>query len=133
MVTWQAMGIGGTVTDVAWGVAYTNAIIGWVNPLTGVPYAPGVRVHPTPIYEFLESGVIFAVLWGIKKTEYATGTMFWLYLVLAGLARWSVEFWRANPIVGWGMTEAQWFSLLMMAIGLWQLFKQRADAVKSIA
>jgi phosphatidylglycerol:prolipoprotein diacylglycerol transferase len=38
----------GTVTDVSWGVAYTNAIIGWVDPSTGIPYPPGVRVHPTP-------------------------------------------------------------------------------------
>ncbi len=44
----------GAVTDVPWGVAYTKAIVGWADPYTGVPYAPGVLVHPTPIYEFLQ-------------------------------------------------------------------------------
>src|ERR1044071_8925243 len=49
----------GKVTDVPWGVAYTRAIIGWVDPNTGIPYPPGVRVHPTPIYEFIEGVIVF--------------------------------------------------------------------------
>src|ERR1044071_7684642 len=49
----------GKVTDVPWGVAYTRAIIGWVDPNTGIPYPPGVRVHPTPIYEFIEGVIAF--------------------------------------------------------------------------
>ena len=63
----------GTVTNVPWGVAYTNAIIGWVDPSTGIPYPPGVRVHPTPIYEFLESAVIFGILWALRKKDVCTG------------------------------------------------------------
>ena len=63
----------GTVTNVPWGVAYTNAIIGWVDPSTGIPYPPGVRVHPTPIYEFLESAVIFGILWALRKKRVCTG------------------------------------------------------------
>jgi phosphatidylglycerol:prolipoprotein diacylglycerol transferase len=71
----------GTITDVPWGVAYTNAIIGWVDPLTGVPYPPGVRVHPTPIYEFLESLLIFGILWALRTKPLPSGTIAWLYLV----------------------------------------------------
>jgi phosphatidylglycerol:prolipoprotein diacylglycerol transferase len=115
----------GTVTTVPWGVEYKNAIIGWVNPMTGVPYPPGTRVHPTPIYEFIESVIIFAILWSLRNKNYRPGIIFWLYLVLAGLARFVVEFWRINPPVGWGMSEAQWFSLLMIVVGFWQLLKTR--------
>jgi phosphatidylglycerol:prolipoprotein diacylglycerol transferase len=111
----------GTVTNLPWGVAYTRAIIGWVDPSTGIPYPPGVRVHPTPIYEFIQSTIIFAILWTLRKKGYAPGTLFWLYLVLAGLARTTVEFWRVNPVVAFGMTEAQWFGLAVIAIGLLQL------------
>jgi phosphatidylglycerol---prolipoprotein diacylglyceryl transferase len=111
----------GTVTTVRWGVAYTKAIIGWVDPSTGIPYPPGVRVHPTPIYEFLESAVIFGILWALRKKDYAPGTMFWLYLALSGLARLIVEFWRLNPVLALGLTEAQWFGVLMIVVGLWQL------------
>jgi phosphatidylglycerol:prolipoprotein diacylglycerol transferase len=111
----------GTVTDMPWGVAYTNAIVGWANPYTGVPYPPGVRVHPTPIYEFLQGVVIFAILWSIRKKGYAPGTLAWIYLVLAGFARFTVEFWRINPDLGWGLSEAQWFSLVIIALGLFLL------------
>jgi phosphatidylglycerol:prolipoprotein diacylglycerol transferase len=118
----------GTVTNVPWGVAYPNAIIGWVDPGTGVPYPPGVRVHPTPVYEFLQSAVIFAMLWSLRKKAYPTGTLFWLYLVLAGLARALVEVWRINPAVALGMSEAQWFGLILAAVGLWQLLRTRNQA-----
>jgi phosphatidylglycerol---prolipoprotein diacylglyceryl transferase len=123
----------GTVTDLPWGVAYTNAIIGWVDPSTGIPYPPGVRVHPTPIYEFLESTPIFGVLWVLRKKEFAPGTLFWLYLALSGLARLVVEFWRLNPVVGLGLTEAQWFGAAMILVGLWRLVKSRTVTARSTA
>jgi phosphatidylglycerol---prolipoprotein diacylglyceryl transferase len=111
----------GTVTHLPWGVAYTNAIIGWVNPSTGIPYPPGTLVHPTPIYEFLESMIVFAILWSIRKKGFAEGTLAWLYLVLAGFSRFMVEFWRINPDLGWGLSEAQWFSAVIIAVGLFLL------------
>ena len=107
----------GTVTDVPWGVAYTKAIIGWVDPNTGIPYPPGVRVHPTPIYEFIESVIVFTILWLLKDKGYAPGTIAWLYLILAGFARFIVEFWRINPSLASGLSEAQWFSLALMGLG----------------
>ncbi|HSE91509.1 MAG TPA: prolipoprotein diacylglyceryl transferase family protein [Candidatus Binatia bacterium] len=123
----------GTVTDLPWGVAYKNAIIGWVDPSTGIPYPPGVRVHPTPIYEFLESVLIFGILWALRKKEYAPGTLFWLYLALSGLARLVVEFWRLNPVVGFGLTEAQWFGAAMILVGLWRLVKSGTVTARSTA
>jgi phosphatidylglycerol:prolipoprotein diacylglycerol transferase len=119
----------GTVTDVPWGVAYTRAIIGWVDPSTGIPYPPGVRVHPTPIYEFLESVLVFGILWALRKKNYAPGTLFWLYLPLAGLARLAVEFWRLNPVFALGLTEAQWFSIAMIIVGFLQLLRARHATV----
>jgi phosphatidylglycerol:prolipoprotein diacylglycerol transferase len=114
----------GTVTTVPWGVAYTNAIIGWVHPLTGVPYGPGVAVHPTPLYELAQSAAIFGILWACADRGYRSGTLFWFYLVLAGLARFAVEFWRVNRVVALGMTEAQWFGLVLAAAGLYLLCRR---------
>ena len=116
----------GAITDVPWGVAYTNAIIGWVDPMTGIPYPPGTRVHPTPIYEFLESLIIFVALWSLRDKGYAPGTIAWLYMILAGLARFVVEFWRINPPLALGLSEAQWFSLALMTIGLVMLLRRPA-------
>lgn len=108
----------GTVTTVPWGVAYTKAIIGWVDPMTGVPYPPGTRVHPTPIYEFIGSVIVFAILWTLRAKNYAPGTIAWLYLIFSGIARFVVEFWRINPPLALGLSEAQWFSLALIALGI---------------
>src|SRR3989338_7817505 len=115
----------GKVTDVPWGVAFTNAIFGWVDPSTGVPYPPGVKVHPTQIYELIQSLIVFGILWPLRKKTFPPGTIFWLYLVLAGSMRFLVEFWRVNPVVGLGMTEYQWISFVLIALGLLQILRVR--------
>ena len=108
----------GKVTDVPWAMAFPNAVAGWADPLTGVPYPPGVKVHPTQLYELVQSLFVFAILWTLRKKSYPAGTIFYLYLVLAGSMRFIVEFWRANPIVGFGMTEYQWISLVLVILGV---------------
>jgi len=108
----------GAVTDVPWGVAYKHAIVGWADPNTGIPYGPGVLVHPTPIYEFFQGLLVFAVLWSLGKKQLTPGTITWLYLILAGLMRFIVEFWRINPVFAFGLSEAQVFSLVLMILGL---------------
>ena len=115
----------GAVSDVPWAVQYTNAIIGWVHPLTGIPYPEGIKVHPTPLYETLQSLVIFGILWSVRKKEYPPGVIFWLYLILAGFARFTVEFWRVNPDIALGMTQAQWLAIILVFLGssmLWSTF-----------
>jgi phosphatidylglycerol:prolipoprotein diacylglycerol transferase len=114
----------GIETTRPWGVAYTNAIFGWVHPLTGIPYAPGVKVHPTPIYEFIQSLIVFGILWPLRKKGYPAGTMFWLYLILSGAMRFVVEFWRVNPPLALGLSEAQWFSAILFIAGCWLLYSQ---------
>ncbi len=116
----------GLPTKMPWGMAYPNAIVGW-NADTVLKlnakgqlvsgYFPGVRVHPTPIYEAVLYVAIFAFLWSIRKRTRVEGRIFYLFLILAGGARFLVEFWRINPRVLWGMSEYQLFSILMMAVG----------------
>lgn len=108
----------GKISDVPWAMAFPNALAGWVDPLTGLPYPPGVRVHPTQLYELIQSLVVFAILWSLRKRPHPEGMIFSLYLVLAGAMRFIVEFWRVNPIVAVGLTEYQWLSLLLMIVGM---------------
>lgn len=115
----------GKITDVPWAMAFPNAVAGWADPVTGVPYPPGVRVHPTQLYELLQSLVVFGILWISRKKSYPSGTIFYLYLVLAGFMRFVVEFWRANPIVTLGMTEYQWISLILILVGAYFFSRQR--------
>lgn len=115
----------GKVTDVPWGMAFHDAVAGWADPLTGVPYPPGVTVHPTQLYELVQSLIVFGVLWSVRKRRFPQGTIFWLYLMLAGSMRFIVEFWRVNSIVGLNMTEYQWMSLALIVLGLFQLLRAR--------
>lgn len=100
----------GAVTTVPWGVAYTKAIIGW-------PHAEGVLVHPTPLYEAAAYTLSFALLWSVRRRVHTNGAIFGLYLLTAPLARFVIEFYRINPRVLFGLTQAQLFSIGLVAAG----------------
>src|SRR5262249_51786888 len=110
----------GTPSTLPWAQAYPNAIIGWQQWVAANGLPADVRVHPTPIYEMIMYFSIFAFLWSIRKRPMPPGTLLWLYFILGGAARFAVEFVRVNPIIA-GLTEAQWFSLGLIAIGVWRL------------
>lgn len=111
----------GIVTTVPWGMAYPKAIVGW-------PHPPGVVVHPTPLYEMIAYFAIFALLWSRRTRPHPDGQLFWWYLVLGPTARFFIEFWRINPPLALGLSAAQWFSVLLVAIGVWRLLATRGDA-----
>jgi phosphatidylglycerol:prolipoprotein diacylglycerol transferase len=52
-----------------------------------------------------------------------------LYLVFAGLERFSIEFVRINPRVALGLTEAQIIAIPLMIIGLagWFALAKKSD------
>lgn len=116
----------GLPTTLPWGVQYPNAIVGW-NGNTVLKldsqghlvsgFYPGVHVHPTPIYEAILYTIIFLFLWSRRKETRAPGQVFFLYLMLAGAARFMVEFIRVNPRVFIGLSEAQLIAIVMMVLG----------------
>ena len=85
-----------------------------------VPTPPGVLVYPTPLFE---STLSLVVLWILLKVESSTTVLsvrfqrFGLYLVLISIERLLVEGFRINPVVAWGMSEAQLIALGLIAIG----------------
>lgn len=106
-----------------WGMSFPNGI---------VPTPPGVRVLPTPLYEFGIGLLIGWWLWRRAGKPHAVGTIVGQYLFLSGLARFLVEFVRRNPKVLWGLSNAQVASLASMIAGLllaWWV--ARREAAKS--
>lgn len=103
----------GTVSELPWAMAYPAAIFGW-------DYAPGVRVHPAPVYEsLLYSGIFLPLLWMSRRPErFRDGATIFAYLALSGVARFVVEYVRIEPKLWLGHTEAQWFGLLTIAVGI---------------
>jgi prolipoprotein diacylglyceryl transferase len=76
-----------------------------------------IRLHPTPVYEFLICTAIFFILWRLRKKDWTDGKIFMLYLIFAGIERLSVEFLRLNPRLLFGLSEAQLISILLILIG----------------
>ncbi|MCU0312444.1 MAG: prolipoprotein diacylglyceryl transferase [Solirubrobacteraceae bacterium] len=98
----------GRAWDGPWAMGYPNGT---------VPTDPGETVHPTPIYETLAMGLIAWLLWNLRD-RVRPGVLFALWLVLAGLARFLVEFVRRNDAVALGLTVPQWQSVAMMVGGV---------------
>ena len=71
------------------------------------PTPPDALVLPTPLWEFGIALVLGWVLWRLGKRAWPVGVMTGLYLVLSGVARFVVEFWRINPKLYAGMSNAQ--------------------------
>ncbi len=96
----------GPVTGLPWGMAFPNGVVPTLE-----------RVHPTPLYEIILSMMAFTFLWRARKHNMPMGWIFSMYLILAGTERFITEFWRLTPIVAFGMTVAQFISVVMIATG----------------
>jgi phosphatidylglycerol:prolipoprotein diacylglycerol transferase len=103
----------GVAWDGPWAMAYPNGTVPTME-----------AVHPTPVYETLAMGLVAVLLWRWRH-RWKPGTLFALWLVLAGAERFLVEFVRRNDAVVAGLTQPQLLSLLMMAGGAAWLWLRR--------
>lgn len=74
--------------------------------------------HPTQLYDAFYNLVIFGVLWAFRKKIKRQGTVFWFYLMLYGLFRFVVEFFRTSARPFLGMTLSQTASIGLFLLGL---------------
>jgi phosphatidylglycerol:prolipoprotein diacylglycerol transferase len=107
----------GVPTTLPWGMSFPNAIIGWEEWTRENNLPIDVRVHSAPVYETILYGLVFLVLWRRRLTPHPDGYILWMYLLLSGAARFLVEIVRINPKLAFGLSEAQFISLAIMAIG----------------
>lgn len=112
----------GKVWDGPWAMGYPDGV---------VPTAPGVLVHPTPIYESLAMAALALLLWSLRD-RVRPGVLFAGYLIGAGIERLLVEFLRRNDEVWLGLTAAQLESVVLLVAGVvWLvLIKRRHGALK---
>ncbi|MDD8017599.1 MAG: prolipoprotein diacylglyceryl transferase [Bacteroidota bacterium] len=76
-----------------------------------------IPCHPTPIYELIICSAFFFYMWKNKEKWTTDGKMFFVYLLLAGTERFSVEFLRLNPRFMFGLSEAQIIAFLLIVAG----------------
>lgn len=104
----------GIPTNLPWAIAFPNGL----PPTT-------IAVHPTQLYEMSAYFIIFFYLRYRKRNQTFSGEIIFEYLFLGGLSRFMVEFIRTNTKYIFGLSGAQYLSILMMAIGAYQLWKMR--------
>ena len=76
------------------------------------------KVHPTQLYESAVGILLFFFLWSRRKKNQKAGTMFFSYLLLAGIERFFIEFLRTNEKYLFDtFSGAQMISFLMIFVG----------------
>lgn len=106
----------GPPSDLPWAMAFPNGTVP-----TDVP------VHPTPLYETSISFAFFGILWARRhRLEETPGVLFGASLILLGVERFIVEFWRINPRIYAGLSTAQFFSIFLVIVGIGFVFWMRS-------
>jgi phosphatidylglycerol:prolipoprotein diacylglycerol transferase len=103
----------GRVTNVSWSMVFPEG-----GPLPR---------HPSQLYEFFLEGVLlFVILWALKDKGFRSGVLSSLFLILYGLFRFFVEFFREpDPQLGFILgpfTMGQILSAIMPSSGMAILF-----------
>ncbi|MCX6152417.1 MAG: prolipoprotein diacylglyceryl transferase [Ignavibacteriales bacterium] len=123
----------GIPTNLPWGTNYENGTVPPSYAFRGTEIAKhfpngivpdNTPLHPTPAYEFLLGVLIFFILFQLnkKKIHWQDGKVFMYYLMLAGSARFLVEFIRLNPNFIFGLSEAQTIAVCLIFFGGLGLF-----------
>ena len=105
----------GRVTDSWVGIAFPQGL-----PPTNVP------VHPTQLYECTWLALSAALLWSRRRSS---PFLFGEYLLLQGLGRFWIEFFRVNPPLLGPLSQAQLVALgaVVAGIGGWLFIRSRPE------
>jgi phosphatidylglycerol:prolipoprotein diacylglycerol transferase len=113
------------VPDGAWAAHYPHNVIRQGVYLEGchLDYCTVLpdAVFPTSLYESLVCGVLFFLLWALRRRLTTPGLLFFIYAILIGVERFLVEYIRVTPkhiFWGWALTQAQLISIGFIFIGI---------------
>lgn len=102
-----------------WGTLMTNSrfCIDYIQSQYLVNPPEGCR-HPSQFYESLKNLVIFFVLMILRtKEKLKKGIITWTFILLYGILRFFVNFWREDA--RWlGISTGQWLSLAMVVVAV---------------
>ena len=100
----------GGPTTLPWGFIY-------LNPGASIsPDLLGIATHPYPLYEMLWNGAILLAVILVAKRVKRQGVLFAVYLSAYALGRLVLSTLRSEPVLFWGLQEAQVFALAAWAL-----------------
>ena len=100
----------GVPSSLPWAVSFPHGLVPTMN-----------RVHPTMLYSTVWELCIFAVLWQISDPKRGLhlrpGVLLGCYLIAMSTGRFLVEYLSLNPILSFGLKEAQIVSVALTLVG----------------
>jgi len=106
----------GRECDLPWAVTFHSQEA--ANVPTGVP------LHPAQLYESAANLLLFVFLYRVFLRRRRPGIVISLYLILYGVIRFIVEFFRFHEqSLVWGLSLTQWISVGLVALGALILFR----------
>ena len=98
------------------------------------PNSPaGMEGVPVLATQLISAAFLFALAAGLlamRRLSPPAGTIAALYLVIYGLFRFTIEFFRIDPRGFWlGLATSQWFSIVAFILGLFLLLRLRFKSV----
>jgi phosphatidylglycerol:prolipoprotein diacylglycerol transferase len=120
----------GEPTSMPWGVVFTNPV---AQANVGTPL--GIPLHPTQLYDAgAELLILVLLLVTERRGRVFPGRTFWLYMLLYGVSRFIVEFYRGDDRGLWmGFSTSQWVSLVAVPLALLMLRRLRSRASATAA
>jgi phosphatidylglycerol:prolipoprotein diacylglycerol transferase len=105
----------GHPTTLPWGITFTDPFTG---SYVGTPL--GVPLHPTQVYEVVaETAILFFLLAMERRRGDFPGRTFWIYILLYGLTRYTIEFFRGDPRGAiWIFSTSQFISVLLVPLSV---------------
>ncbi len=98
-----------------------------------IPDGQILSVYPTQLFETGISLLIFFILWRLRFKDRRAGWLFSLWLVLAGVERFVIEFFRAKDDRFFGaLSLAQVISIGLMVVGLWLMRHLGGESKESV-
>jgi phosphatidylglycerol:prolipoprotein diacylglycerol transferase len=105
-----------------WGITFTNP-----EAAANVGTPLGVPLHPTQLYDAgAELAILVLLLVTERRGRPFAGRTFWLYVLLYGISRFIIEFFRGDDRgIVLGVSTSQFVSLIAVPLALVMLARLR--------
>ena len=110
----------GRITNVSWCIEF--------------PYNDGCR-HPSTLYAAAKRFLVFGYLTMLSfmniHKSFRAGFIFWNFVLFEGIGRFIVDFYRFDTVY-FSFSLGQWFSLVMIIVAVWFMYKNHITDWKKI-